>query len=95
MTDKLGERIKQSTAPVTLVHAHAFGATRTPEAFLFDKENKLVYHGTIDDSTYDAAKVTHPYLENALESLVAGKAIADPETKSVGCTIKFRSNAAK
>jgi hypothetical protein len=43
-------------------------------------------------STYDAAKVTHAYLENALESLVAGKAIAAPKTKSVGCTIKFRPN---
>jgi hypothetical protein len=29
--------------------ARAFGATRTPEAFLFDKNGKLVYHGTIDD----------------------------------------------
>ena len=30
--------------------ARAFGATRTPEAFLFDAEGKLVYHGTIDDN---------------------------------------------
>ena len=75
--------------------ANAYGATRTPEAFLFDKDDKLVYHGTIDDSTYDAAKVTHPYLEKALAALVAGKAIPDPETKSVGCTIKFRAQAAK
>jgi len=75
--------------------AHAFGATRTPEAFLFDKDGKLVYHGTIDDSTYDAAKVTKPYVENALAELVAGKAISEPETKSVGCTIKFRPNAEK
>ena len=75
--------------------ALAFGATRTPEAFLFDKDGKLVYHGTIDDSTYDAAKVTKPYLENALAALVADKAIAEPETKAVGCTIKFRPAKAK
>src|SRR5579859_6148942 len=30
--------------------ARAFDATRTPEAFLFDKDGKLVYHGAIDDS---------------------------------------------
>ena len=73
--------------------ARAFGATRTPEAFLFDSEGKLVYHGTIDDSMHEATKVTQPYLENALAALVAGKAIAEPETKSVGCTIKFRAKA--
>jgi len=75
--------------------ARAFGATRTPEAFLFDKDDKLVYHGTIDDSTYDASKVKHPYLENALEALVAGRVIEEPETKSVGCTIKFRPETTK
>jgi len=54
-----------------------------------DKLGNLVYHGTIDDSTYDAAKVTKPYLENAVEALLAGKTVPDPETKSVGCGIKF------
>ena len=29
--------------------AKAFGAARTPEAFLFDAQGKLVYHGAVDD----------------------------------------------
>jgi len=33
--------------------ARAFGASRTPEAFLFDADGKLVYHGTIDDNAND------------------------------------------
>jgi len=75
--------------------ARAFGATRTPEAFLFNADGKLVYHGTIDDSTYDAAKVTKPYLKSAVEALLAGKAVADAETKSVGCSIKFHAQPEK
>ena len=70
--------------------ARAFGAGRTPEAFLFNGEGKLIYHGTIDDSTYDAAKVTKPYLKSAVEALLAGKDVAETESKSVGCSIKFR-----
>jgi peroxiredoxin len=70
--------------------ARAFGATKTPEAFLFDKDGKLVYHGAIDDSQ-DQTKVEAAYLKNALESVVAGKEVAVKETKSIGCGIKFRS----
>jgi len=70
--------------------ARAFGATKTPEAFLFDKDGKLVYHGAIDDSQ-DQGKVEAPYLKNALDSVVAGKEVAVKETKSIGCGIKFRS----
>lgn len=75
--------------------ARAFGATRTPEAYLFDEGGKLVYHGTIDDSTYDAEKVTKPYLKNAVEALLGGRSVPDPETRSVGCGIKFRPEAKK
>ena len=70
--------------------ARAFGATVTPEAFLFDKGGKLAYHGTIDDNHKDAAKVQSRYLKDALDAVVAGKAPAQPETKSLGCGIKFR-----
>jgi peroxiredoxin len=71
--------------------ARAFGATRTPEAFLFDATGRLVYHGTIDDNGEDEAKVTKPYLRDALEAVAAGKAPAVAETKSIGCSIKFRN----
>ena len=69
--------------------ALAFGATRTPEAFLFGSDGKLVYHGTIDDNTHEPSKVTRHYLKDAVEALLAGKAVPEPVTKSVGCTIKF------
>lgn len=71
--------------------ARAFGASRTPEAFLFDKDGKLVYHGTIDDNGKDAAQVKEPYLKDALAAVAAGKTPPKQETKALGCSIKFRS----
>ena len=68
----------------------AFGATHTPEAFLFDRSGKLVYHGAIDDNAQDAAKVEHHYLADAASALLAGRPIATPETKSIGCSLRFR-----
>jgi peroxiredoxin len=73
--------------------ARAFGATVTPEAFLFDKSGKLAYHGTIDDNHKEPDKVQSRYLKDALDAVVAGKAPAMPETKSLGCGIKFRSTS--
>lgn len=72
--------------------ARAFGATKTPEAFLFDASGVLVYHGAIDDNAEDAAKVTKRFLRDALEALAAGSRPAVAETKAIGCSIKLRSN---
>jgi len=68
--------------------ADAFGASKTPETFLFDKNLKLVYHGAIDDNPSDASNITRQHLKEAINELIAGKDIAVKESKSVGCTIK-------
>jgi peroxiredoxin len=70
--------------------ATAFGATRTPEAFLFDAEGKLVYHGTIDDNHKEPEKVSKTYLKDALAAVAGGKQVAVAETKAIGCSIKFK-----
>jgi peroxiredoxin len=67
--------------------ARAFGATHTPETFLFDASGRLVYHGTIDDNARDAGKVQHTYLRDALDAVLEGKSPAVQETKALGCTI--------
>ncbi len=72
------------------VVARAFGAARTPEVFLFDGKRMLVYHGAVDDNPYKPKKVKKHYLSDAVTALVAGEEIAEPETRSVGCSIKFR-----
>lgn len=68
--------------------ADAFGANRTPEVFMFDKNMKLVYHGAIDDNPSDATAVKRSHLKMAINELTEGKEIAVKESKSVGCTIK-------
>ena len=70
------------------VLADAFGATRTPECFLFDKDLKLVYHGAIDNNPADEENVTRKHLQTAIDELAAGKVISVTKTKSVGCGIK-------
>jgi len=71
--------------------ARAFGATRTPEAFLFDASGKLVYHGTIDDNAKEPDKVTEHYLQDALDAVLAGDPVPVQTTKALGCGIKFRT----
>jgi hypothetical protein len=68
--------------------ADAFGATRTPEVFLFDKNGKLVYHGAIDDNSNGPDEVTRKHLSIAMDELVSGKDISTKNTRSVGCNIK-------
>ena len=72
--------------------ARAFGATRTPEVFLFDASGVLVYHGAIDDNAEDAAKVTKHFLRDALDAVAVGSKPAMAETKAIGCSIKLRSS---
>jgi len=70
--------------------ARAFGASHTPEAYLFDAEGHLVYHGAIDDNAHEPAKVKERYLQRAVDAVVAGREVATRETKALGCSIKFR-----
>jgi thioredoxin-related protein len=68
--------------------ADAFGANRTPECFLFDKNLKLVYHGAIDDNPTDPDNVKRHHLQEAINEMVAGKEVSYKESRSVGCGIK-------
>lgn len=67
--------------------ADAFGASRTPECYLFDKNGVLVYHGAIDDSPGDPQQVKRHHLQIAIDEMMAGKDISVKETRSVGCSI--------
>ncbi len=71
--------------------ANVFGATRTPETFILNKEGTVLYKGALDDSPADAKKVTKLYLQQAIDEIVANKPITNTATKSIGCTIKRKS----
>lgn len=68
--------------------ADAFGATKTPDVFLFDSDMKLVYKGAIDDNSKDKEAVEEPYLKKAISSMAAGEMPNPAETKALGCSIK-------
>jgi hypothetical protein len=68
--------------------ATAFGASRTPECYLFDKSGTLVYHGAIDDSPGDPSAVRRHHLQVAIDEMMAGKPVTVKETRSVGCSIR-------
>ena len=74
--------------------ARAYGAIRTPEVFVFDADNVLRYHGTVDDNYEDPDAVRSPYLRNAIESILNAKSVAILETTPVGCTIKWKPELA-
>jgi peroxiredoxin len=71
---------------------HAYGATNTPNMFIIDKDGKLVYRGAIDSDTSDdaaATKTATNYVAKALDELLAGKTVSQPETKPYGCSVKY------
>src|SRR5437773_5675861 len=70
------------------VMANAFGASRTPECYLFNAAGKLVYHGAIYDNQNGPAEVTRKHLSVAMHEMLAGKDVSVKTTRSVGCNIK-------
>lgn len=71
------------------VVADAFGAKTTPHVFLFDKNMRLIYEGSIDDrfDNKDRA-VTKTYLKDAISNYTSGKSVDPDDTVSKGCSIK-------
>jgi len=67
--------------------ADAFGAKTTPHIYLFDKDNKLVYTGSIDNTWDPKRKKDIPYLQQALEQFPSKK-IKTQESQPRGCSIK-------
>lgn len=67
--------------------ANAFGASRTPQCFLFNNKG-LIYKGAIDDNVKDPSAVKAAYLKDALSALTKNEIPKTQQTKSIGCTIK-------
>ena len=67
--------------------ADKLGASKTPEAYFLDGNNKLLYHGRIDNSQNPSAIEAND-LRVAIDSALAGKPVEKPEAKAFGCSIK-------
>ncbi len=71
----------------------AFGASNTPHAFVLKNDEdsfKIVYIGAIDNNVRDADAADKKYIEEAVDSLLAGKTITTAKTKAIGCGIKWK-----
>lgn len=93
--EAIAARAKEKKFGFTYLHdddkstlANAFGARRTPETFVLDKERKVVYMGAIDDSP-DGKNVKQKYVSDAVAAVLAGKTPEVQETPPVGCLIRF------
>lgn len=68
----------------------AYGAKTTPHMFIIDKDGNLAYAGGIDndpDGKLGDKRVN--YVEKALDELLAGKPVSEPQTKQYGCGVKY------
>ena len=71
--------------------AHAYGAKRTPEFFLFDAEHRLVYQGRMDDSPRNPNDATTAELSDAIDAMLDGKTPTIDFTESIGCSVKWKA----
>lgn len=70
------------------VAAH-YGATKTPEVFLLDKDMTVRYHGAFDSGRPgNSDEITH-YVAEAAKELLKGEKLAKPKTKAFGCSLKY------
>jgi peroxiredoxin len=75
--------------------AKSYRAACTPDIFLFDQNQKLVYRGQFDPSRPgNGMPVTGQDLRAALDAVLAGKPAPEKQTASIGCNIKWKSGNA-
>lgn len=96
--DNMKIRAKEKNFPFAYLYdetqeiAAAYGATHTPQVFVLQKKkdkNIVRYIGAIDNNSFEEESVSVKYLEDALDSLLAGDLPKRKMTKSIGCTIKW------
>jgi len=68
--------------------ARSFGAVRTPEFFLLDRERRILFMGAMDDNAA-ASAVTRHHLDDAVAAAIEGRPIEVAETAPVGCLIRY------
>lgn len=72
--------------------AKAYRAACTPDFFLFDSQWRLVYRGQMDDSRpQSGTPVTGQDLRRALDAVLGGAPVPEPQKPSLGCNIKWKS----
>jgi thiol-disulfide isomerase/thioredoxin len=74
----------------TQLVAHQYGPKVTPHIFIFDRARKLRYEGRIDDNMR-GNNIKSNDARNALDALIAGRAVPVEHTPVFGCSTKWNS----
>lgn len=70
--------------------ARAYNAQCTPDIYLYDQDQKLYYHGRIDDNWKEPESVKTHELKDAIDTLLSGKSYEEEQHPSIGCSIKWK-----
>lgn len=71
--------------------AKRYDAACTPDFFLFDNQDKLVYHGQLDDSRPgNGIPLSGNDLRGAIDSVIYNRTINPDQKPSLGCNIKWK-----
>jgi peroxiredoxin len=76
----------------TGVMGRAYGARNTPQMFVIDGQQRVVYQGAIDNrpsANPASLRGATNYVAAALADLRAGRAVQVAETTPYGCTVKY------
>jgi peroxiredoxin len=93
--EAMRRRVEQEHWPMPYLHdssqevARAYGAKTTPDVFVLDAERRLRYRGA-PDADYDDPGQGAAWLRDALDAVLAGAEPGRPETRPVGCSIKWK-----
>src|SRR4051812_45137426 len=68
--------------------ARAYDAKTTPDVFVFDAEDVLRYRGAPDADHMDEVQ-NAAWLRHALDAILEGRDVTEPQTKPVGCSVKW------
>ena len=71
--------------------AKAYGASCTPDPFLFDSEQKLVYHGRLNNQMEPDDTATEHDMDKAVAAVLAGEKPEKDFVFSIGCSIKWKN----
>jgi peroxiredoxin len=66
-------------------------ATLVPSFFVFDAAGVMRYQGPLDNNKKPGDRTRIPYLEQALDDLLSGRPVANPEFPFFGCAIRRRT----
>ena len=93
--EAMQRRVEHEGWPMPYLHdasqevARAYGAKTTPDVFVLDAAGVLRYRGA-PDSDYDDPSQQASWLRDALDAVLSGDQPQRPETKPVGCSIKWK-----